>query len=196
VTAPDIVRHTTQEHDMTATETTHRRRADDPDDLLYRFEGRFTEMIPVGPVPGGFRMHNSFTGSITAGELTGATVDGVDYFRIRSDGVGIVDGRELVTFDGDRIAVRITGYILPPPGMPQPSPEQLLDPDFAWPDEPFTIGVTATFETAAPELAHLNGTIVSHTGEANMARGTLLVEARPIAGPRGSRSATGGGSAR
>lgn len=184
---------------MTATETPRRRAADDADDLLYRFEGRFTEMIAVGPVPEGFRMHNSFAGAITAGELTGATVEGVDYFRVRSDGIGIVDGHELVTFHGDRIAVRITGYILPPPGIPQPSPEQLLDPDFAWPDAPFAIGVVATFETAAPELAHLNGTIVSHTGEANMARGTLLIEARPIAGPQGPRSAAegnGGGSTR
>ena len=180
---------------MTATETPRRRPADDAD-LLYRFEGRFTEMIAVGPVPEGFRMHNSFAGSITAGELTGATVDGVDYFRIRSDGMGIVDGHELVTFHGDRIAVRITGYILPPPGMPQPSPEQLMDPDFAWPDAPFRIGVVATFETAAPELAHLNGTIVSHTGEANMARGTLLIEARPIARPQDSPEAAHGNGER
>lgn len=156
------------------------------DDLLYRLEARFTEVLPIGPVPEGFRMHNSFAGSITAGDLAGATVEGVDYFRIRSDGVGIVDGHELMTFRGDLVAVRITGYILPPPGLPQPSPEQLLDPNFSWPDAPFAIGVAATFETAAPALAHLNQMIVSHTGEANMASGTLVVDARPIAAPAGS----------
>jgi hypothetical protein len=148
---------------------------------LYVLTARFTKLGPIGLVPDGIRMDNEFGGRISGGVLDGATLTGVDYFRIRTDGVGVVDARELVELGGARVAVRVTGYVLPPAGMPLPSPEALLAPDFAWPDAPFTIEAFATFETGAPELADLNRVTVIHTGTANMATGELTVYAhRPV----------------
>lgn len=148
------------------------------DDLFYRLEARFTQLMPIGLVADGIRMHNRFAGRITAGELAGASVDGVDYFRIRSDGVGVVTGHELVEYNGARIAVAINGYGLPPAGLQLPPLEELAAPDFEWPDVPFSIEVFATFETAEPTLAYLNRTTVVHTGYANMGTRELVIEAR------------------
>ena len=149
-------------------------------ELFYRFEGRFTDVKPIGIVPDGVRMDSYFAGTITEGELAGAQLTGVDYFRIRSDGVGIVDGRELLVVNGEHVSVTLSGYVLPPAGLPAPSAQQLTDPDFAWPDVPMAIEVFATFETGAPALAHLNRTIVAHTGWVNMASRGLYVEARRL----------------
>ncbi|MGH3758211.1 DUF3237 family protein [Actinophytocola sp.] len=146
-------------------------------DLYYRLDAKFTKLGPIGLTPDGIRMDNEFAGHIAEGVLTGATVTGVDYFRIRADGVGVVDGHEVLVHDGATVAVTITGYVLPPAGMPMPSPEVLLSPDFAWPDAPFTVEVFATFETGAPKLAELNRTTVVHTGRANMATGELTIYA-------------------
>lgn len=150
------------------------------DDLVYRFEGKFSELIPIGPVVDGLRMQNHFGGKITYGELTGATVSGVDYFRVRADGVGVVDAHELVVADGSRIGVRVTGYVLPPEGAPAPSAEEMAAPGFAWPDVPLTIECFATFHTADPRLAHLNRLTVVHSGYANMAANELYVEAHKV----------------
>ena len=59
-----------------------------PDARLFRMEGRMTELVTVGLLPEGLRMHNSFEGTIVAGELAGARVSGIDEFVIRPDGVG------------------------------------------------------------------------------------------------------------
>lgn len=147
------------------------------DTFVYRFDGRFDSIDMIGPVADGVRMDSRFSGQITKGELAGAAVTGIDYFRIRADGVGVVDGREVVDFGGARIAVRLSGYILPPEGMPVPSPEMMMSPEFFWPDVPFAVRVLATFETAAPALAHLNRLAVAHTGDVNMARGELHIDA-------------------
>lgn len=152
-----------------------------PNERLYRFEGRFTQIIPVGPTADGLRMDSHFGGTIVSGELAGATVTGVDYFRVRADGVGVVDGHEVVEHEGRTIAVRIRGLIVPPAGLPAPSPEQLADPNFSFPDVDFGIQVFATFETAAPELAHLNRTTVVHLGTVNMNTLELIIDAYPLA---------------
>jgi hypothetical protein len=156
--------------------------------LVYRFEGKLTDSKPVGPVTDGVRADNSFEGTITEGTLLGAHVRGIDYFRVRADGVGVVDAREVVTLGDQTVAVRVHGYIVPPTGLPTPSLEELSSPDFVWPDVPFSIEALATFETAVPELAHLNRTTVVHTGSVNMATGQLVVEARRPGVPAPRRS--------
>jgi hypothetical protein len=152
-------------------------------DLFYVLEARFTKLGPIGLVTDGLRMDNEFAGRIRGGLLDGAALTGIDFFRIRTDGIGVVDAREMVERNGARVAVRVTGYVLPPAGMQMPSPEALTDPDFAWPDAPFSIEAFATFETAAPELAELNQVTAVHTGTANMASGELTVYAHRLRQP-------------
>jgi hypothetical protein len=143
--------------------------------FLYRLEGRLHEIRMIGPVPDGVRMNSHFGGPVTAGEFVGGQVTGIDYFRVRFDGVGVIDGKETLTVEGQPVAVDLHGYILPPEGMPVPTKDQLTSPEFAWPDVPFTIEAFATFETAAPTLDFLNRTAVIHTGTVNMATGALIV---------------------
>lgn len=155
---------------------------DDPQ-LMSHFEGRFDDIIVFGPVPEGIRMNGHCSGPITAGALAGGHLSGVDYFRIRSDGVGVVDAREVVRLGDRLVSVVVDGYVLPPAGMPQPSAEQMMTPEFSWPDAPFTVQASARFETAAPDLAHLNTTVVSHTGVINFATGELTIQARRVGAP-------------
>lgn len=149
-------------------------------ELISRLQGRFDDMILFGPVPDGIRMDGHFSSPITAGALAGAQLTGVDYFRVRFDGVGVVDAREVIALDGRLVSVEVKGYILPPEGLPRPSAEQVMAPDFACPDLPFEIRAFAWFQTAAPALAYLNTAVVSHTGSVNLARGTVTVDARRV----------------
>jgi hypothetical protein len=155
----------------------HRHGASQP---YYRLDGHFTNIEPIGPVAEGLRMNGHFAGSITAGELFGASVVGVDYFRIRSDGVGVVTAHEVVTSGDRKVAVEVRGYTLPPQGQPAPTIEEILQPGFAWPEQPYLIRAFATFSTAAPDLQHLNRTVVAHTGTVNFSTGELVVEAELV----------------
>jgi hypothetical protein len=148
--------------------------------LLYRFDGSFEKIVPIGPVADGFRLDGHFGGVLTAGELVGAQLTGVDYFRIRHDGVGVVTAHETVDLGAVTIGVELHGLLLPPDGVDAPTPADIVQPDFAWPTEPYTIHVSATFETAAPDLGHLNCTVVAHTGTVDFARGLLHVDAHVI----------------
>lgn len=148
--------------------------------LLYRFDGTFEAIVPIGPVPDGFRLDGHFGGTLTAGELAGAQLTGVDYFRIRHDGVGVVRAHEVVTSGDSVVAVELHGLLLPPRGLEAPTPADIVRPGFEWPDEPYSIHVGATFDTAVPDLAHLNATIVAHTGTVDFASGTLHVDAHVI----------------
>ena len=112
---------------------------------LFRMEGRMTELVTVGLFGEGLRMYNSFEGRIVAGEPAGTTVRGVDVFTIRPDGVGIVDGRELVTTDDGHLTADLTGYSHPPAGLVMPPLEVILDPGFCWPDVDFTLEVAAIY---------------------------------------------------
>lgn len=150
------------------------------DDVVYRFDGHFTDIVPVGPVADGFRLDGHFAGTITEGELAGAALVGIDTFRIRHDGIGVVDAHEVVTHGEHVIAVRLHGLLRPPVGVDAPRPADIVQPGFAWPERPYTIHVAATFETASPQLAHLNATVVAHTGTVDFAAGRLHVDARAI----------------
>jgi hypothetical protein len=149
----------------------------------YRLEGSLTGGTPIGLVTDGLRADNTFEGTIVEGQLAGAHVDGIDYFRVRADGVGIIDGREIITLGEHTVSVELHGYALPPAGMPVPSLDELARPDFTWPDVDFTIEAFATFETASTVYAHLNRLTVVHSGTVNLATGALVIEAwrpRPV----------------
>lgn len=149
---------------------------------LYRFDGRLSRIVPVGPVADGFRLDGHFAGTLTAGELCGATVEGVDYFRIRQDGAGVVRGHEVITTgENETIAVELTGLLVPPAHIHGLRPSDIAAPGFAWPAEPYTIHVSASFQTAAPAVEYLNTTVVAHTGTVNFATGELRVDAHSIA---------------
>lgn len=158
----------------------YERRDMSSDNFFYRLEGKFTKLGPIGLVTDGLRMDNEFAGTITDGALAGAQMTGIDFFRIRADGVGVVDAREMIHYKDEVIAVHVTGYVLPPADMEFPSLAALTAPDFTWPDAAFTIEALATFETASAEFAHLNRMAVVHTGHANMATGELTVVAHRI----------------
>lgn len=149
-------------------------------DLLYSIDGAFSQIVPIGPVADGFRLDGHFGGPITAGDLTGAQMTGVDYFRIRHDGLGVVRAHEIVVA-GDRVvSVELNGYLLPPQGSEAPLPGDIGQPGFSWPEEPYTIHASATFETAAPDLAYLNETVVAHSGTVNFTSGLLHIDAHVI----------------
>lgn len=150
--------------------------------LLYRFDGRFSHLVPIGPVAEGFRLVGHFTGALTAGELDSAALEGVDSFRIRHDGAGVVRGHEVITTrDHETIAVELAGLLVPPRHIDAPRPADIAVPGFAWPAEPYTIHVSASFQTAYPAVEYLNTTVVAHTGTVNFATGELRVDAHPIA---------------
>lgn len=149
--------------------------------VLYHMEARLTTSVPIGLLPEGIRMDNAFEGRITSGDLAGARVDGIDYYLIRPDGVGVIDARETIVGDGFAIGAHARGYVLPPEGMQVPPLERLLDPEFPWPDEPFPLRVTQTFRTGAPGLDHLNRLVVAHLGGVNYATRRITVDAYRIA---------------
>ena len=143
---------------------------------LFRMEGRMTELVTVGLLPEGVRMHNSFEGTLVAGEPAGALVRGIDEFVIRPDGVGVVDAREVVTSASGNLYAEVSGYGRPPDGLAMPPLEVFLDPGFVWPDVRFAIECGAVYRTAAPALAELNATAVVHLGYVNMHTRELVIE--------------------
>lgn len=151
-------------------------------DVLYHMDATLTVSVPIGVVDEGFRVDNTFEGSITGGPLSGAVVRGIDYYLIRADGIGVIDAREVIIPEGGGLAVgaRARGYIRPPAGLPVPPLAELLDPAFRWPDVPFPIEVFQTFTTGAPEHAWLNDVVVSHLGEVNYATRRLWIDARVL----------------
>jgi hypothetical protein len=148
----------------------------DPTARLFRMEGRLTELVTVGLLPEGVRMHNSFEGTIVAGEPEGALVRGIDEFVIRPDGVGVVDAREVVTSAAGALYADVVGYGLPPAGLEMPPLEVFLNPSFQWPDVRFTIECGAVYRTSAPKLTEMNRTVVVHLGWVNMATRELVIE--------------------
>ncbi len=121
-------------------------------------------------------MHNSFEGTIVAGEPAGAHVSGIDEFVIRPDGIGIVDAREAISSDNGYLTADVTGFAHPPAGMTMPPLEVFLDPSFEWPDVRFTLECGARYRSGAPEYAELGRTAVVHLGWVNMATRELVIQ--------------------
>lgn len=147
---------------------------------LYRFEARITAMVPIGLMPEGVRLDAHFEGRVVEGELAGATVAGIDYLRFRSDGVGVLDVREVLMRDGDCVEVRAGGYVIPAAGVALPSAEVMLAPEFEWPEVELPVHGFATFATATQQWQQLNRTVGTFNGIANPGAGTLVIEAHAL----------------
>ena len=146
----------------------------------YAFEATMTRVVPIGLVPEGLRLNAYYQGRITEGPLTGDTVDGVDYFLLRRDGVGVVDVRQLFSGEGGRtVATEVHGYVAAP--SPAPPLEEVADPAFVWPDADLPMHGSVVLRTAAPELQALNSTVYGFTGTVNVGRGELRVRAHSLA---------------
>lgn len=145
--------------------------------FLYRFVAQLTP-TPIGVVPEGLLMANTFEGEITEGLMKGARVWGIDHLLIRSDGVSVIDAPKTISRGHQHLSEHVRGYCLPPQGMSMPPLEALLAPGFVWPDVPFTIRATSTFRTAAPELVHLSSAIARIDGRVWFTTGRLEIETR------------------
>ena len=152
-------------------------------ELIYRFEGRLGELYPIGIFPEGIRFHNDFDARVVAGPFEGGRIFGLDQFLLRPDGIGVIDAPEVIEAQGCRVAVRVRGYVVPPPGLPVPPLEVVAEPGFEFPDVPFRVTASATLQTAAPTFAHLNHTVAVIEGTVSFATGRLDVEAH-----RGART--------
>jgi hypothetical protein len=157
----------------------------------YAFEGRFTNIVPVGLTPLGLRVDLDFTGTITEGPLTGATLLGTDFFLLRPDGIGQVHTRERIT-RGDRVAasLQFMGYVVPPIAMPALS--VLLSPDFQWPDIDLPMHGATFVEAASEEWSAATATVYgASSGAVNLAARTLRLEAKSLAPTSAGQSVDG-----
>lgn len=144
---------------------------------LYRFEAHL-DIVPIGLVPEGLRMANSFEGEVTEGLLRGARVWGIDHLLLRFDGIAIIDAQKTISLDNTHLHEHVHGYGLPPTGAPLPPVEELLRPDFVWPDATCAVLGTSTFRASGPKLQHLNAAVCRVDGWFNFASGALGVETR------------------
>jgi hypothetical protein len=144
---------------------------------LYRFEASFTQIVPIGLVPEGFRLDVHFSGSVVDGEFAGASISGVDYLLIRSDGIGVLDIYEALETEQGAVSIRATGYLYTPPGFELPPLEALRSPEFQWPAVALPFHGFAYFRTGADGITWLNRTIAAFEGEANPGAGALVVSA-------------------
>ncbi len=147
----------------------------------YAFEARFTNIVPIGLTSLGLRVDLDYTGTVTDGPLTGATISGTDFFLLRPDGIGQVNVRERIT-RGDRIvaSLRFVGYVVPP--IPMPELPTLLSPDFEWPDIDLPMHGAAFFDATSEELPAATATVYgATTGAVNLAARTLRLAAASLA---------------
>jgi len=147
--------------------------------LLYRFEAHL-DVVPIGLVPDGIRMANTFEGRVTHGLMEGARVWGIDHLLLRADGVAVLDAQKTLSQGATHVHEHLRGYGLPPDGMAMPPLEALLDPTFKWPDVLFPILGSSTFAAAAPDVQFLNRAIARVDGWFSFATGRLAVESRLI----------------
>ena len=145
--------------------------------LLYRFEANLTEVVPVGLVPEGIRPDAYFSGQVIEGLLCGATLRGIDYLLLRSDGVGVLDAYQVISTDDDQhVSAHAQGYITPPPEVQLPPPDVILSPEFSWPDLPLSLHGFVPFRTGAEELAWMNRSALAFEGTANVGTGKIVNE--------------------
>src|SRR5690606_10981356 len=139
------------------------------------------DVQPIGIVPEGLRMANTFEGAVTEGLLVGARVWGIDHLLLRADGVAVTDSQKTLWRGQPPVYEHVKGYGLPPAGVTLPPLEALLAPGFEWPDLLFPVLASSTFRTAVPELLELNRTIARIDGWFNFATGRLCIETQAVA---------------
>lgn len=144
---------------------------------LYRFEAQL-DFVPIGLVPEGLRMANSYEGRVTEGAFPGARVWGIDHLLVRRDGVSVIDSQKTISLadGGGHLYEEVRGYCLPPEGLEVPPLEAMLSPDFTWPEVPFAVQGSSTFRSAVPGFEHLNRAIARIDGWVSFVTGALAVE--------------------
>jgi hypothetical protein len=146
----------------------------------YAFEAMMTRAVPTGLVPEGLRLDAHHAGTISEGPLTGVTVEGVDHFLLRPDGVGVIDARQVLSDgDGRTVATAVHGYVTAP--APMPPLEEMADPAFVRPDADLPMHGAVDLRTAVADLQALNATVFGFTGTLNVARSELRVRAQSLA---------------
>jgi hypothetical protein len=147
----------------------------------YAFQAEITRIRPIGLTARGLRLDISLTGSVTEGQLTGCTIEIIDYLLIRPDGVVVIDARDTIS-DGDRViaAVRAEGYIVAP--FPMPELSVLADPNFQWPDVDLPAHGAQFWEPSREDLSTTAATVYGFSGSANVGAGVLKLSARSLAG--------------
>ena len=81
-------------------------------ELLAHMKADVKQMINYGLTPLGHRIDVVFEGRLSGGIVTGS-LQGVDYFLMRADGVGQVDVRGTITTEDEAvISVCISGYVI------------------------------------------------------------------------------------
>lgn len=148
----------------------------------YAFRGAFTKSVPIGLIPGGLRIDVSLVGTVTEGPLTGDSITGTDTLLLRSDGVGQVDVREIITSE-DRVvaSLRFLGFIVPSRALPDLA--ALLAPDFEWPDQELPMHGASWFEYATEEVSAATTTVYGGRGAINIGAGTIHLAAVSLALP-------------
>lgn len=153
-----------------------------PPDFAFKMEATFTEVAVIGMLPEGLRLDAHYKGSMIAGPLAGASVRGVDYLLIRSDGVTVLDVRETITTATGRcIAVRAQGY-----GTIGSKPQAGADAvplqgaKVAWPDASSPLLGVAICQTTDPEFLWMNETLLVFNGTANLGTGKLQAVGRAL----------------
>lgn len=145
--------------------------------LAYRAESIVTEVVPVGRVRDGLRVDVWFEGTVVDGKLLGGEVQGIDYLLLRPDGVGVVDVRETVLLPGGAtVSITATGYVAG--ADPLPADEEVLDPDYAWPELELPVHGSAMARSGLPGLAWMNRTMLTFAGSYNLGTGTRRLAAR------------------
>ena len=77
---------------------------------LMHMKAKVTSLVDYGPTAFGARVDVGFEGQLSGDTING-TMQGIDYFLMRPDGVGHIDVRAAIhTDDGATIAVSITGF--------------------------------------------------------------------------------------
>ena len=109
-------------------------------EILYEEKLKIFPGVDIGLVPEGGRIDFPFAGDIR-GPLIHGKVEGIDYFLMRPDGVGLVHVHAVLTTDGgDRISLEVSGFVT------------------ATPDGRFAVKGAIAYQTGSKEFAWLNST--------------------------------------
>lgn len=74
------------------------------------------------------------------------------------------------------VSITATGYVTG--ANPLPADEDVLDPDYAWPELDLPVHGSAMARAALPGLAWMNRTMLSFAGSYNLGTGTRRLAAR------------------
>jgi len=109
-------------------------------EILYEEKLKIFPGVDLGLVPEGGRINHPFAGDIR-GPIIHGKVDGIDYFLMRPDGVGLLHIHGVITTDrGDQISLEVSGFMT------------------RTPDGLYALKGAIAYQTGSKEFAWLNST--------------------------------------